>query len=70
MATIHPNIAIYRSGNMNQARRHAPDGVFDDVRETIDNTPKVVGALGLGALLALVLLKRAGFRFAVGVNLN
>jgi len=41
-------------------------GVFDD----IDSTPKIVGALVLGATALLVVLKAAGFRFTFSANVG
>lgn len=47
-----------------------PDGVLDDMREAIDSTPRYAAAIGLGAIALLFFLKRAGFRFVVGVNVG
>jgi hypothetical protein len=42
------------------------NGVFDD----IDETPKVVAGLVLGAVAVLVLLKAGGFRFTFSANVG
>lgn len=44
--------------------------IIDDLTGAIDNTPKVVAGMVFGAMLVLVALKAAGFRFVVGVNVG
>lgn len=46
------------------------DGFFSDLGDAIDNTPRAVAAIVLGAAVLLILLKRAGFRFNFGVGAN
>lgn len=41
-------------------------GVFDE----IDNTPKVVGAIVLGAVATLAFLKVSGFRFTFSAKVG
>lgn len=53
---------------MQNYERHAPDGITDDLRETIDGTPRSVAAIALIALVTLAALNRAGFRFSFGVS--
>jgi hypothetical protein len=45
-----------------------PEELGQDVYGQIDNSPKYVGAVVLGALLTLIALKALGFRFAFGVS--
>ncbi len=44
--------------------------ILDDISGAVDNTPKFVAGLVLGAMLGIVALKAAGFRFVVGVNVG
>lgn len=44
------------------------DGIAAQVYGDIDNTPKAVALIGLGALVTLIGLKALGFRFAIGVG--
>lgn len=67
----YSNLGLHGSNQLGNAARHnPPDGVIDDFREAIDNTPKAAALIGAGALLMLVALKHLGFRFAVGVNVG
>lgn len=47
-------------------------GVLDVNENTndIDDTPKIVAAIGLAALITLIMLKRAGFRFSFGATVG
>jgi len=47
-----------------------PMSFFDELGDTIDNTPRATAAIVLGAAILLFLLKRAGFRFNFGVGAN
>ncbi len=66
----HTNLALHRADQMGTAVRHtsAPgDGVFSDIREDIDGTPRTVALIGLAALAVMYGLKQMGFRFSFGV---
>lgn len=60
----HPNPTYTAEGGLSMD----PSGAQQDVYGQIDNSPKYVGAIVLGALLTLVALKALGFRFSFGVS--
>lgn len=65
----HSNLGLNSANQMGSAQRHAtvtPDAGIEIA--DIDGTPMVVAAIGGLALVVLVFLKRAGFRFDFGVS--
>lgn len=62
---MHPNLETQSYMNMGGG---IPDGFFSEHGSDIDSTPLFVAGLVLGAAVALVALKAAGFRFNFGVG--
>lgn len=65
----HSNLALHAASQQGNAPRHiSTNGVTDSMSEDIDDTPKYVAAIGIGAVVLMLLLKQAGFRFSFGVK--
>ena len=65
----HSNLGLNSANQQGQTARHAtvtPD-VGLDIGD-IDGTPAVVAVIGGLALVTLIFLKRAGFRFDFGIS--
>lgn len=65
----HSNLGLNSANQMGQTARHAtvtPDAGLEIA--DIDGTPAVVAAVGMLAIVTLVFLKRAGFRFDFGIT--
>lgn len=60
----HPNLTYTAEGGTSMQ----PEEVAAEHYGAIDNSPKYVGALVLAALVGLIAMKAAGFRFSFGVS--
>lgn len=68
-AQYHSNLGLYGAQQQNQSVRHSQiqEAPGLDIGD-IDGTPMTVAAIGALALIALIALKRAGFRFDFGLS--
>lgn len=72
---MDPNLSSQLAMNGGAVRQtpvtnDAPRGIAGGIAAEIDNTPRILAGMILGAALTLFLLRVAGFRFSFGASIG